>query len=68
MVQLDCVFLRGTGTLTMLSDKLITQDLPTIPKEGRNAVTPHRAAGYVIDPAVSDPNANGTLPAGEKSV
>lgn len=52
----------------MLSDKLITQDLPTIPKEGRNAVTPHRAAGYVIDPAVSDPNANGTLPAGEKSV
>lgn len=41
---------------------LITPVLPTLPNVGRNAVTPHRAAGYVIEPAVSEPMANGTIP------
>ncbi|KAK1358054.1 hypothetical protein POM88_051310 [Heracleum sosnowskyi] len=45
-----------------LSDKLITPVRPTVPKVGRNAVTPQRAAGYVMDPAVSEPIANGTNP------
>jgi hypothetical protein len=48
---------------TKLSDKLMLQDLPTIPKVGRKAVTPTRAAGNAIDPDVSDPIANGTFPA-----
>lgn len=47
---------------TRLSDKLITPVLPTLPNVGRNAVTPHLAAGYVIEPAVSEPIANGTIP------
>lgn len=34
----------------------------TVPKVGRKAVTPHLAAGYVMDPAVSEPIANGTIP------
>lgn len=39
----------------------------TVPKVGRKAVTPHLAAGYVMDPAVSEPIANGTIPiAGQK--
>ena len=42
---------------------LITPVRPTVPKVGRKAVTPQRAAGYVIEPAVSDPMANGTMPA-----
>lgn len=46
----------------MLSDMLITPVRPTVPKVGRNAVTPHRAAGKVMDPAVSEPIANGTIP------
>lgn len=54
-------FMNMSGR-TKLSDKLITQDLPTIPKVGRIDVTPVRAAGYVMDPAVSDPMANGTFP------
>ncbi|GMN62205.1 hypothetical protein TIFTF001_031285 [Ficus carica] len=33
------------------------------PNVGRNAVTPHRAAGKEMEPAVSDPMANGTMPA-----
>lgn len=33
-----------------------------VPNVGRNAVTPHLAAGYVMDPAVSEPIANGTIP------
>jgi hypothetical protein len=48
---------------TKLSDKVMVQDLPTIPKVGRKAVTPTRAAGIVMDPAVSVPIANGTFPA-----
>lgn len=47
----------------MLSAKLIAPDLPTIPKVGRKPVMPVREDGYVMDPAVSDPIANGTLPA-----
>lgn len=46
----------------MLSDKLITQDRPTIPKLGRNPVIPVREDGYTIDPAVSEPIAKGTFP------
>lgn len=42
---------------------LITPVRPTVPNVGRNAVTPHLAAGKVIDPAVSEPIANGTIPA-----
>lgn len=41
---------------------LITPVLPTLPNVGRNAITPHRAAGYVIEPAVSEPIAKGTIP------
>jgi|APAra0007618257_1042622.scaffolds.fasta_scaffold02004_19 hypothetical protein len=41
---------------------LITPVLPTLPNVGRNAVMPHRAAGYVIEPAVSEPIAKGTIP------
>lgn len=41
---------------------LITPVLPVVPNVGRNAVTPQRAAGYVTEPAVSDPIANGTIP------
>lgn len=37
--------------------------LPTSPKELRWAVTPQVLAGYVIDPPVSVPRANGTSPA-----
>lgn len=48
---------------TKLSDMLITPVRPTVPNVGRNAVTPHLAAGKVIDPAVSEPIANGTIPA-----
>ncbi|GER48530.1 50S ribosomal protein L6 [Striga asiatica] len=48
---------------TKLSDKLKTPVRPTVPKVGLNAVEPHRAAGYVIDPAVSEPIAKGTKPA-----
>lgn len=47
---------------TKLSEMLITPLRPIVPKVGRNAVTPHRAAGKVMDPAVSVPNANGTIP------
>lgn len=47
---------------TKLSEILITPVRPTIPKVGRKQVIPHRAAGYVSDPAVSDPIANGTNP------
>ena len=36
---------------------------PTRPKEVRRAVTPHVLAGYMIDPPVSVPKANGTNPA-----
>jgi len=32
-------------SFTKLSDMLITPVRPTVPKVGRNAVTPHRAAG-----------------------
>lgn len=42
---------------------LITPVRPVVPNVGRNAVTPQRAAGYVTEPAVSDPIANGTIPA-----
>lgn len=48
---------------TRLSAKLIAQDLPTMPKVGRKPVMPVRDDGNVMDPAVSDPIANGTLPA-----
>ena len=34
----------------------------TVPNDGRKAVTPHLAAGYVMDPAVSEPIAKGTSP------
>jgi hypothetical protein len=34
----------------------------TVPNVGRKAVTPHLAAGYVMDPAVSEPIVNGTIP------
>ena len=47
---------------TKLSDMLITPVLPTVPNVGLNAVTPQQAAGYVIEPAVSEPIANGTIP------
>lgn len=47
---------------TKLSDMLITPVRPVVPNVGRNAVTPQRAAGYVTEPAVSDPIANGTIP------
>lgn len=47
----------------MLPAKVITQDLPTIPKVGRKPVMPVREDGNTMDPAVSDPIANGTLPA-----
>lgn len=40
----------------------ITPVLPTVPNVGLNAVTPQRADGYVIEPAVSEPIANGTIP------
>ena len=46
---------------------LMTPVRATVPNVGRNAVTPHLAAGYVMDPAVSEPIANGTIPcAGQK--
>jgi hypothetical protein len=41
---------------------LITPVRPTVPNVGRNAVTPQREAGYVMEPAVSEPIANGTIP------
>lgn len=41
---------------------LITPVRPTVPKVGRRAVTPQRDAGNVIEPAVSEPIANGTKP------
>lgn len=47
---------------TKLSEMLITPVRATVPKVGRRQVIPHRAAGYVSDPAVSDPIANGTNP------
>lgn len=52
--------------ITKLSEMLMTPVRPTVPKVGRNAVTPQRAAGYVMDPAVSDPIANETRPAEER--
>jgi hypothetical protein len=54
-----------TTVVTKLSAMLITPVRPTVPKVGRNAVTPQRAAGYVIEPAVSEPIANGTIPVQE---
>lgn len=47
---------------TKLSDRLITPVRPTHPNVGRNAVTPQRAAGRVMEPTVSDPIENGTIP------
>lgn len=41
---------------------LITPVRPTVPKVGRSVVIPQRAAGYVNEPAVSEPIANGTIP------
>jgi hypothetical protein len=54
---------------TKLSEMLMTSVRATVPNVGRNAVTPHLAAGYVMDPAVSEPIANGTIPsAGQKYI
>jgi hypothetical protein len=47
---------------TKLSEMLMTSVRATVPNVGHNAVTPHLAAGYVMDPAVSEPIANGTIP------
>ena len=46
---------------------LITPVRPTAPKVGRNAVTPQRAAGEVMEPHVSEPIAKGTMPARENN-
>lgn len=43
--------------------RAITPDRPTAPNEGRNPVTPHWLAGEVMEPQVSVPMANGTMPA-----
>jgi len=47
---------------TKFSEMLMTSVRATVPNVGRTAVTPHLAAGYVMDPAVSEPIANGTIP------
>jgi hypothetical protein len=47
---------------TRLSEMLMTPVRATVPNVGRKAVAPHLAAGYVMDPAVSEPIANGTIP------
>ena len=46
---------------------LITPVRPTAPKVGRNAVTPQRAAGEVMEPHVSEPIAKGTMPVRENN-
>ena len=35
----------------------------TLPKVGRNPLTPHRVHGLTMEPSVSVPMANGTIPA-----
>jgi hypothetical protein len=42
---------------------LMTPVRATVPNVVRKAVTPHLAAGYVMEPAVSEPIAKGTIPA-----
>src|SRR5580698_2984537 len=62
MVRMSATRLAWIPTVSRDHDRLTTPSPGYLPVVGRNPTMPQNDAGTVIDPPVSVPRANGTLP------